>query len=100
VAGAAALRGAAARADHRRAPRGTMPVMPEHRLKTAPMDEVQNTGVTVMIGPPDGPLVVGEGAHDYLCGFCGTVIAQSIDEDQIQAMWVRCRSCSRAVEFP
>lgn len=46
------------------------------------------------------PALRGEGAVDYLCGFCGAVIVEAVDRGQLQQLAFKCPTCVRFSEPP
>ena len=66
--------------------------------------------LNIVAKPPEGsrtvieckvsPAFRGEGDTDYICGDCGTLIAEKMRRGQIKNIVVRCPKCGQYNEFP
>lgn len=51
---------------------------------------------TVVLRDPlqgNGPFITGAGEIDYVCGACGTVLAASVNPNQVTNLVFRCPKC-------
>ena len=59
-------------------------------------------GTRTIMEPKVGPAFKGDGDTDYICGKCGTVLAEKMRKGQVQIknIVVRCPKCGQYNEFP
>ena len=57
-------------------------------------------GSRTLIESRVSPAFRGEGDTDYICGGCGTLIAEKVRHGQIRNIVVRCPKCGQYNEFP
>ena len=56
-------------------------------------------GSRTVIESKVSPVFKGEGDVDYLCGNCGTIVAEKVRRGQIRNMVVYCPKCGQYNEF-
>ncbi len=56
-------------------------------------------GTRTVIESKVSPAFKGEGGSDYICGNCGTVLAEKIRRGQIKNIVVYCPKCGQYNEF-
>ncbi len=57
-------------------------------------------GSRTVIESKVSPAFRGEGDTDYICGGCGTLIAEKVRSGQIRNIVVCCPKCGQYNEFP
>lgn len=57
-------------------------------------------GSRTVIESKVSPAFRGKGDVDYICGGCGTLIAEKVRRGQIRNIVVRCPECGQYNEFP
>lgn len=68
--------------------------MPSRKMRVMPAIEVPPDSATVMVPAPGvHPAFKSEGDVDLLCGGCEIVLAESMRDDQLQSMFIRCPEC-------
>lgn len=62
-------------------------------IKLIPVPEPEEGKATIMHLTVPGPIIVGEGDQDYVCGICGDVLIKSVSAGQIQGGVFQCYQC-------
>jgi len=61
-------------------------------IKTAVIPEPK-AGTRSFLTIPSGPIIIGQGDDNYVCGACGNVLAQAVTFGQIRNIVFKCNKC-------
>jgi DNA-directed RNA polymerase subunit RPC12/RpoP len=70
--------------------------MTEVRLKVIPPPE---EGTRAVLQGKSLPIIKGPGQYTYLCGNCGAVLIEGVDEGQVRDIVIPCPRCGRYNEI-
>jgi hypothetical protein len=70
--------------------------MPEIKLKTIPQPD---EGTRAVLQSNKAPMIRGAGEYNYLCGNCGALLVEGIEQGQIQNIVIICPRCGRYNEL-
>lgn len=78
--------------------------MPVRTMRRVMPQEVPIDGGTALQERPDRPVFRGNGADDYVCAECGTLLAAGMDPEymtrRVRIRCANCRTVNIAAELP
>ena len=78
--------------------------MEQRTMREVQPEEIPVDGGTAIQEDPDRPVFRGNGAYDYVCVSCGTVLAAGMDPQymtrRVRVRCGRCRTINIAAELP
>jgi phage FluMu protein Com len=78
--------------------------MAQRTMRELKKGEMPFDGGTAVQENPDRPVFRGNGADDWVCGSCGTILAERMDADymtkKVRIRCARCRTVNVSAEVP
>lgn len=53
----------------------------------------------VIVSQSTGPAITGKGSDSYVCGSCGTTLANNVDRAQVRDTIIQCHECGNHNEL-